>query len=208
MTHPTPDTSSLPLIGLHVVELHAIGPVPFAAQVLRSLGATVTRVSPPNDPGLGVPMPKKHDLLNAGKAVTLIDLKSVEGRAQLMALLAKAAPCDAIAAVPYGWTTNETVPGQFRLGDQAAVIPSLAGEGNGIALASGMMAAAAWLDGESAAAPAFQRALAKRTRRPVRTAKTLWRLGEHPLPAALATRVLSIAPGLAGFLARMTRIRD
>jgi menaquinone-9 beta-reductase len=125
-----------------------------------------------------------------------------------IAYLASDAPCDAIAAVPYGWTTADTAPGQFRLGDQAAVIPSLAGEGNGIALASGMMAAKAWLAGGSAAAPGFQAALAKRTRRPVATAKRLWHLGEQPLPAALATRILSIAPGLAQFLASLTRIRD
>ena len=29
-------TASLPLAGLKVVELHAIGPVPFAGQLLRS----------------------------------------------------------------------------------------------------------------------------------------------------------------------------
>ena len=47
--------SDRPLAGLNVVELHAIGPVPFAGMLLRNLGATVTRVSPPVDPGLGVP---------------------------------------------------------------------------------------------------------------------------------------------------------
>jgi alpha-methylacyl-CoA racemase len=82
-----PDPASLPLIGLRVVELHAIGPVPFAAQLLRSLGAKVTRVSPLNDPGLGVPMPAKFDLLNAGKEIALLDLKAPLGRAQLFDLL-------------------------------------------------------------------------------------------------------------------------
>ena len=56
-----------PLAGLSVVELHAIGPVPFAGQVLRSLGATVTRISPPTDPGLGVGIKPEYDLLNLGK---------------------------------------------------------------------------------------------------------------------------------------------
>lgn len=125
-----------------------------------------------------------------------------------IAFLARDTPCDAIAAVPYGWTTADTVPGQFRLGDQAAVIPSLAGEGNGIALASGVMAAKMWLANGGVAALAYQQALAKRTRRPVRTAHRLWRLGEHPISAAFATRILSVAPGLAQFLAGLTRIRD
>jgi menaquinone-9 beta-reductase len=125
-----------------------------------------------------------------------------------IAFMANSAPYDAIAAVPYGWTTSDTVAGQFRLGDQAAVIPSLAGEGNGIAIASGMMAAKAWLAGGANAAPVFQKGFAMRTRRPVATAKQLWHLGEHPVPAALATRLLSVAPGLAKFFADMTRIRD
>jgi flavin-dependent dehydrogenase len=48
------------------------------------------------------------------------------------------APLDTIGSVPYGWSARDTEPGLFRLGDQAAVIPSLAGEGIDIALASGM----------------------------------------------------------------------
>jgi menaquinone-9 beta-reductase len=123
-----------------------------------------------------------------------------------LAHLAHDATCDAIAAVPYGWRTAQTAAGQFRLGDQAAVIPSLAGEGNGIALASGALAASAYLAGGNDAAQVFQHALARRTRRPVAVARRLWLLGEQPVPATLATRVLSLAPSLAGFLARMTRI--
>ncbi|MBW6493824.1 MAG: CoA transferase [Burkholderiaceae bacterium] len=79
-----------PLTGLKVIELHAIGPVPFAGMVLRQLGASVTRISPPNDPGLGVAMRPEHDLLNADKAAQFIDLKDPAGRAQLMSLLADA----------------------------------------------------------------------------------------------------------------------
>ena len=60
---------------------------------------------------------------------------------------------DTIGAVPYGWTTSETRPGVFRLGDQCAVIPSLAGEGIDIAVASGIAAARAWLAGGPSAAP-------------------------------------------------------
>ena len=52
-----------PLEGLKIIELHAIGPVPFAGRLLQDLGAEVTRVSPPNDPGLGVAMNKQFDFL-------------------------------------------------------------------------------------------------------------------------------------------------
>ncbi len=79
-----------PLTGLKVIELHAIGPVPFAGMVLRQLGASVTRVSPPNDPGLGVAMRPEYDLLNADKDALLVDLKDPAGREQLLTLLADA----------------------------------------------------------------------------------------------------------------------
>ena len=80
----------LPLAGLKVIEMHAIGPVPFAGMVLRSLGAEVTRVSPPADPGLGVPMKNDHDLLNAGKLALPIDLKAADGMKALHSRLADA----------------------------------------------------------------------------------------------------------------------
>ncbi|NLD69693.1 MAG: CoA transferase [Limnobacter sp.] len=79
-----------PLAGLTVVELHAIGPVPFAGQLLRGLGAEVVRVSPPQDPGLGVAVDRKHDVLNAGKQPRLLDLKQPDGLASLHELLAGA----------------------------------------------------------------------------------------------------------------------
>ncbi len=82
--------SKLPLAGLKTVELHAIGPVPFAAQLLRSLGARVVRVSPPADPGLGVRVPPQYDLLNVGKEERLFDLKDGAGIDALHAELADA----------------------------------------------------------------------------------------------------------------------
>jgi alpha-methylacyl-CoA racemase len=90
-THPmTLVEQARPLQGLKVIELHAIGPVPFAGQLLRSLGAEVTRVSPPDDPGLGVAMPSEFDLLNADKAVRLLNLKTPQGMSALNDLLAQA----------------------------------------------------------------------------------------------------------------------
>lgn len=111
---------------------------------------------------------------------------------------------DAIGAVPYGWRATTTEPGIFRLGDQAAVIPSLAGEGNGIALASGVAAAEAFLSGKDA--PTYQAGFARRTARPVTTARMLWEAGEQPRLAGLATSALRTLPVMAGLLARLTRI--
>jgi menaquinone-9 beta-reductase len=113
---------------------------------------------------------------------------------------------DAISAIPYGWIATETLPGLFRLGDQAAVIPSLAGEGNGIALASGIAAARAWMTGGAAAAPDYQRRFARAARRPVMTAMQLWHMGERPFAARLATRITARFPRIAAHFAGITRI--
>ena len=112
----------------------------------------------------------------------------------------------AIAAVPYGWRAHDTVRGVFRLGDQAAVIPSLAGEGVGIAVASGIAAAQAWIERGAAAAPEWQRAFASRTRRPVGIARYLWERAETPWSATLGLATMRLLPSVARELARGTRI--
>jgi alpha-methylacyl-CoA racemase len=81
------DPAALPLVGIKIVELHAIGPVPFAGQLLRRLGADVQRVSPPADPGLGVSTNPRFDVSNVGKRSVAIDLKSAEGLAQARTLI-------------------------------------------------------------------------------------------------------------------------
>ncbi len=121
---------------------------------------------------------------------------------------ADATPVDAIAAVPYGWRTATTTPGVFRLGDQAAVIPSLAGEGIGIAIASGIAAASAYARGGGDAALPYQRDFYRRTRRPVGMASAFWHNAERPGIARLAVPLIGFFPGLAAFAAHATRIGD
>ena len=54
----------------------------------------------------------------------------------------------AVAGIPYGYQAGSVAAdGLFRLGDQAAVIPSLTGDGMAIALHSGKTAAETWLAG-------------------------------------------------------------
>src|SRR5690606_33787306 len=83
-------TAGAPLAGLKVVELHAIGPVPFAGMMLLNLGAEVIRVSPPADPSLGIGIDNEYDVFNNRKTARHIDLKSESGRAELLELLATA----------------------------------------------------------------------------------------------------------------------
>jgi menaquinone-9 beta-reductase len=110
---------------------------------------------------------------------------------------------DAIANVPYGWRATEGRDGLFRLGDQAGVIPSLAGEGMGIAIASAMSAVAAYRRGGAAAAAAWQRRFARSLARPIGIAGIVRRLAERPTSASMLP--LSPAP-LIRLVADLTRV--
>lgn len=113
---------------------------------------------------------------------------------------------DTIGSVPYGWSTQETEAGVFRVGDQAAVIPSLAGEGIDIALASGIAAAEACLAGGPEAAPAYQQALYERARGPLTWAGAAWGLAERPMVTRLGLAAARFAPSLVGRLVEATRL--
>jgi flavin-dependent dehydrogenase len=113
---------------------------------------------------------------------------------------------DTIGSIPYGWSAETTKPGVFRLGDQAAVIPSLAGEGIDIALASGIAAAAAWLAGGADAAPSYQQALHRRVKAPLLWAGATWSLAERPPIARWGLAAARFAPGLVERLMDATRL--
>ena len=113
---------------------------------------------------------------------------------------------DAIGRVPYGWRTADTAPGLFKLGDQAGVIPSLAGEGMGLALASAEGAVRAWQRGGPATAPGFQRDLSSRMARPFALAGLIWRAGENLRTAGPMTAMASVLPPLVRLASRATRI--
>ena len=126
--------------------------------------------------------------------------------ADRLAFMTLIADVGAIANIPYGWSTAVTEAGLFRLGDQAAVIPSLAGEGMGIAIASGVSAATRWNAQGPAASIAWQRDFARSARGPIAVARTLWERAEQPWSARLGIGVVNLLPGLANLLARATRI--
>jgi flavin-dependent dehydrogenase len=110
----------------------------------------------------------------------------------------------AISRVPYGHLARVSDEGLWRLGDQAAVIPSFCGDGMAIALESGRLAAAMLADGADAAA--YQRALLMRTRRPVRLAMAALRFTRHPAGRMAALAGLAAVPGALGLFARATRV--
>ena len=77
-----------PLQGLRIVELAGIGPGPHAAMILADLGADVVRVERPGGTG-GVPK-GSHEALNRNRRAVAANLKSDEGRDQVLAMIAKA----------------------------------------------------------------------------------------------------------------------
>lgn len=112
---------------------------------------------------------------------------------------------DAIGAVPYGFVApggEDDAP--WRLGDQAACIPSLAGEGMGIAVASAISAVTSWQQGSTAGG--WQAGFARRVAAPMLTARSIWWAGENPRVSAMALPLLRLAPGLTRVIARMTRV--
>jgi flavin-dependent dehydrogenase len=121
----------------------------------------------------------------------------------LLARIGDALPAqwEAIAGVPYGWRARAEAPGRYRIGDQAAVIASLAGDGIAIALTSGIAAANAFLHGDCG----YQAGFARRAARPVRVAEMLRHMAENPLRRRLMMGLASV-PGLAQAAARLTRI--
>ena len=111
-----------------------------------------------------------------------------------------------IAGVPYGWRARSTSPGLFRLGDQSAVISSLAGDGVAIALRSGMTAASAYLAHGPDGAAAWQSGFYRRAARPLRAADMLRHLGERRGSRGALVAMLAILPGIGSLAARLTRI--
>jgi menaquinone-9 beta-reductase len=110
----------------------------------------------------------------------------------------------AVSGVPYGWRASGTVEGVYRVGDQAAVIASLAGDGIAIALESGAAAARAIAAGVPA--PEFQPRWARRARRPVGLAEVLRHSAEHSLARDAMMGLLGWFPSLAPLAAKLTRI--
>jgi flavin-dependent dehydrogenase len=118
----------------------------------------------------------------------------------------RSAPIESIGAVPYGWIARTTPPGQFRLGDQAAVIPSLAGEGISIALASGALAARTWLEHGADGAALFQRRMATEATAPLRAAGIARTLAERPLFARAGLALAARVPAALHWLIEASRI--
>ncbi|WP_210238416.1 CaiB/BaiF CoA transferase family protein [Brucella haematophila] len=79
-----------PLKGLRVIELAAMGPVPFTGMLLADMGAEVIRVDRTVDTDLGIAHETSAELRGRNKRSVAIDLKSPEGRGLFLELVGKA----------------------------------------------------------------------------------------------------------------------
>jgi menaquinone-9 beta-reductase len=109
----------------------------------------------------------------------------------------------AISPIPYGYLATGS-GGLWRIGDQAAVIPSFTGDGISIALHSASLAAEFFLAGANP--DAYLQALRRQLQNSMRVATRISR-AMVTLPArTAATAALSLVPGIMRWMAASTRI--
>lgn len=111
-----------------------------------------------------------------------------------------------IANLPYGHVCDPDADGCFRLGDQGALTAPLTGNGMAIAVRSARLAVACIAGGGSPVC--YHRQLRRMVAPQVRRAMLLQRLGDCRVALPFAFGVLGLWPGLAGMMARMTRLPD
>jgi flavin-dependent dehydrogenase len=189
------------------IKLPLAGDAPEAAIVLLACPGGYAGLQP--RPGGGANLcaaldPRAPGAAAAARSATGF-LAHVAGGSDLAArLLAGAVPALSrpmtVAGVPYGFLHRGG--GAFRVGDQAAVIPSFCGDGVAMALASGLRAAEAVLAGAPAAA--HHAAWAGAVGGGMRLARLLAALTDRA-PGLLVGGV-ALAPRLAAWGARRTRL--
>jgi flavin-dependent dehydrogenase len=109
----------------------------------------------------------------------------------------------AISPIPYGYI-GECADGVWRIGDQAAVIPSFTGDGMSIAMHSAALAAEMYLAGESA--QDYAHCLRGQLSSRMRISMALSRLMVTPYAQIIAPLVLSAMPKSLAWIAGSTRI--
>lgn len=107
----------------------------------------------------------------------------------------------ALSSIPYGMLRRHSEPGLWRLGDQAAVTPSFAGDGISIALHSAMLSADLYLRGGTS--EQFSMRLYRELHRPISLATSFSRL---MIAAPSLSSALRVRPRLLAAIAQVTRV--
>ena len=110
----------------------------------------------------------------------------------------------AISPIPYGLLAPPARDGLWRIGDQAAVIPSFTGDGMSIALHSAALAAESYVAGLPPST--YQQLLRRQLRSGMRLATLLSRIMVSGVGAASAPAALAACPPLLRWIAQGTRI--
>ena len=107
--------------------------------------------------------------------------------------------------IPYGFVHHGAEKaGVYRVGDQAAVIPSFCGDGMSIALHTARLAVQCVVAGHGSAA--YHMAMRQHTSPPIGLASTLYRASRIPGGRQVAVNAVRIWPGLVSHLTRRTRV--
>jgi menaquinone-9 beta-reductase len=109
----------------------------------------------------------------------------------------------AISSIPYGYLAQAT-DGCWRVGDQAAVIPSFTGDGMAIALHSSALAVESFLTGGTV--DAYEISLATQLQRGMKIATALSRLMASGAAPVLAPAAMMVLPLALTWIAEATRI--
>jgi menaquinone-9 beta-reductase len=115
----------------------------------------------------------------------------------------------AVAGLPYGHVharDRQDAAGLFRIGDQAAVIGSLTGDGVALALASANLATQNWLD-QVHTAPDYHGSWARRVSPQIRMASVIHRACLSPATQPWVMRTCRAWPGVMRHAAAWTRSR-
>jgi len=189
------------------VKLPMLGDVPEEAILLLVCAGGYAGLQP--RPGGGANLcaaldPRAPGVAEAARSATAFIAHVARGSTLAERVLAGLVPTLArpmtIAGVPYG---HVALGGDaFRVGDQASVIPSFCGDGVAMALASGQTAALAVVGGASP--QGYQEGWGRRVRDGMQLAGLVAKLTAHA-PRLLVAGV-ALAPGLAGWAARRTRL--
>ncbi|MFT3660974.1 MAG: CaiB/BaiF CoA-transferase family protein [Gordonia sp. (in: high G+C Gram-positive bacteria)] len=76
-----------PLVGVKVIELGGVGPIPYTCQLLSDMGADVIRLDRPPGYDGGAPVAARFNLNNRGRRSAAVDLKNPEAVAAVLELV-------------------------------------------------------------------------------------------------------------------------
>lgn len=111
----------------------------------------------------------------------------------------------ALSSIPYGYLSADSC-GLWRVGDQAAVIPSFTGDGMSIALHSGALAVEMYLAGDGP--ELFSRKLSRQLRPGMSLATLISRVMVSEAGQTVAPATLSLFPNAVSWIAASTRVPE